>query len=453
MPAPYDYSSVLSPVDPGQAIMQGVLQGEKLLRNQQQYQQQQQEYQRSQQQRVVEEERKAQFDAELEALAESRDPRDITGLLIKYPEQEKKLKGISDRLSSEQIDVMLGDYTTVMGLYESGRPDLVERFYEEKIELFENSGRQEEAANTKNVLEMFKSDPEGWALTVDLPRAAYDQSTFLEEKAKRRQAQIDFQTSQIELKKLEKEVEGSLVNFDVQSSKILPDGSIVMVGTDGTSVVRDPSGKLVVGAARAGVIETGQEYGVDIQTRRARGREGAKISQQISRESFETLGKVRKNIGNLDAAIAALDEGADTGVIESRFPDWKASSIELRNIQRQLGLDVIGSVVFGALSEGELELALATALPIQLQEEDLKDWLTRKKEAQLKLSDELQNAVMFFSGGGTVGEYVEFQKSYKVPSGAQEPMGRSSVGEPETRSSEDQGDFDFARSLIEPGAK
>jgi hypothetical protein len=426
MPAPYDYSSVLSPVDPGQAIMQGVLQGEKLLRNQQQYQQQQQEYQRAQQQRVVAEERKAQFDSELEALAESRDPRDITGLLIKYPEQEKILKGISERLSSEQIDVMLGDYTTVMGLYESGRLDLVEGFYEEKIELFENSGRQEEAANTKNVLEMFKSDPEGWALTVDLPRAAYDQSTFLEEKAKRRQAQIDFQTSQIELKNLEKEVEGSLVNFDVQSSDILPDGSIVMVGTDGTSVVRDPSGQLVVGAARAGVIETGQEYGVDIQTRRARGREGAKISQQISRESFETLGKVRKNIGNLDAAIAALDEGADTGVIESRFPDWKASSIELRNIQRQLGLDVIGSVTFGALSESELELALATALPLQLQEEDLKDWLTRKKEAQLKLSAELQNAVMFFSGGGTVGEYVKFQESYKVPSGAQTPMGQSS---------------------------
>lgn len=426
MPAPYDYSSVLSPVDPGQAIMQGVLQGEQLLRNQQQYQQQQQEYQRAQQQRVVEEERKAQFDAELEALAESRDPRDITGLLIKYPEQEKKLKGISDRLSSEEIDVMLGDYNTVMGFYESGRPDLVEGFYEEKIELFENSGRQEEAANTKNVLEMFKSDPEGWALTVDLPRAAYDQSTFLEEKAKRRQAQIDFKKSNVELKKLEKEIENSVTGFKVQSSQILPDATVVMVGTDGTTVVRDTSGQLVIGADRAGVIQAGQEYGVDIQTRRARGREGAKISQQISRESFETLGKVRKNIGNLDAAIAALDEGADTGVIESRFPDWKASSIELRNIQRQLGLDVIGSVVFGALSEGELELALATALPIQLQEEDLKDWLTRKKEAQLKLSAELQNAVMFFSGGGTVGEYVKFQESYKVPSGAQEPMGRSS---------------------------
>jgi len=426
MPAPYDYSSVLSPVDPGQAIMQGVLQGEQLLRNQQKYQQQQQEYQRAQQQRVVAEERKAQFDAELEDLAESRDPRDITGLLLQFPEQAQILKGISERLSSEEIDVMLGDYNTVMGFYESGRPDLVEGFYEEKIELFENSGRQEEAANTKNVLEMFKSDPEGWALTVDLPRAAYDQSTFLEEKAKRRQAQIDFKKSNVELKKLEKEVEGSLVDFKVQSSDILPDGSIVMVGTDGTSVVRDPSGKLVVGAARAGVIETGQEYGVDIQTRRARGREGAKISQQISRESFETLGKVRKNIGNLDAAIAALDEGADTGVIESRFPDWKASSIELRNIQRQLGLDVIGTVTFGALSESELELALATALPLQLQEEDLKDWLTRKKEAQLKLAAELQNAVMFFSGGGTVGEYVKFQESYKVPSGAQEPMGRSS---------------------------
>ena len=453
MPSPYDYSSVLSPVDPGQSVMQGVLQGEQLLRNQQQYQQQQQEYQRSQQQRVVEEERKALFDAKLEALAESRDPRDITGLLFQFPEQAEMLKGISERLSKEEIDVMLGDYNSVMGFYESGRSDLVEGFYEEKIELLENSGRQEEAANTKNVLEMFKSDPEGWALTVDLPRAAYDQSSFLDEKDKRRQTQIDFKKSNVELNKLVKEVEGSLVGFDVQSSDILPDGSIVMVGEDGTSVVRDPSGQLVVGADRRAVVEAGREYGVGIQARRAGGREGAKISQQISRESFETLGKVRKNIGNLDAAIAALDEGADTGVIESKFPNWKASSIELRNIQSQLGLDVIGSVTFGALSEGELELALATALPLQLQEEDLKDWLTRKKEAQLKLSAELQDAVMFFSGGGTVGEYVKFQESYKVPTGAQTPMGQSSAGEPATRSSEDQGDLDFARSLIERGAQ
>jgi hypothetical protein len=155
----------------------------------------------------------------------------------------------------------------------------------------------------------------------------------------------------------------------------------------------------------------------------ARATKGGEISQQMAADSYNTLGKVRLNIGNLEAAIAAVDAGADTGVVESQFPDWRASSIELRNIQRQLGLDVIGSVTFGALSAEELKLALETALPLNLQPAELKDWLQRKREAQLAMASELEKATMFFSGGGTLGEYVRLQQRRQVPSGAQNPMG------------------------------
>jgi hypothetical protein len=155
----------------------------------------------------------------------------------------------------------------------------------------------------------------------------------------------------------------------------------------------------------------------------ARATKGGEISQQMAADAYNTLGKVRLNIGNLEAAIAAVDAGADTGVVESQFSDWRASSIELRNIQRQLGLDVIGSVTFGALSAEELKLALETALPLNLQPAELKDWLQRKREAQLAMASELEKATMFFSGGGTLGEYVRLQQGRRVPSGAQNPMG------------------------------
>jgi hypothetical protein len=172
-----------------------------------------------------------------------------------------------------------------------------------------------------------------------------------------------------------------------------------------------------------GRLNVEAELAPEIAALVARATKGGEISQQMAADSYNTLGKVRLNIGNLEAAIAAVDAGADTGVVESQFPDWRASSIELRNIQRQLGIDVIGSVTFGALSADELKLALETALPLNLQPAELKDWLQRKREAQLAMASELEKATMFFSGGGTLGEYVRLQQRRQVPSGAQNPMG------------------------------
>jgi hypothetical protein len=172
-----------------------------------------------------------------------------------------------------------------------------------------------------------------------------------------------------------------------------------------------------------GRLNVEAELAPDIANMVAQATKSGEIGQQMAADAYNTLGKVRLNIGNLEAAIAAVDAGADTGFVESQFPDWRASSIELRNIQRQLGLDVIGSVTFGALSEGELKLALETALPLNLQPAELKDWLQRKREAQLAMASELEKATMFFSGGGTLGEYVRLQQRRQVPSGAQNPMG------------------------------
>ena len=80
-----------------------------------------------------------------------------------------------------------------------------------------------------------------------------------------------------------------------------------------------------------------------------------------------------------------MEEGANTGVIANRLPNWKASTIALDTVKNELGLDVVGSVTFGALSEGELNLDLSTAIPTNLSEEDLVDWIDRKIVAKQKL--------------------------------------------------------------------
>jgi hypothetical protein len=94
------------------------------------------------------------------------------------------------------------------------------------------------------------------------------------------------------------------------------------------------------------------------------------------------------------------------------LPSVRESSIKLDNIQKRMGLDVIGNTTFGALSESELNFALDTALPKDLPPAELREWLTRKRESQQKLAAYLENAASFLGKpGNTVSDFLEMQKS------------------------------------------
>ena len=133
---------------------------------------------------------------------------------------------------------------------------------------------------------------------------------------------------------------------------------------------------------------------------------GASRSKVIN-EGFEFIRAIDKNILNLDKAIASIDEGASTGAIESRFaPTIRASTVKLEQTQKLLGLDVIGGVTFGALSKGELDLALEVALPTGLQPPELKQWLVDKIAAQTKLRAYYVDQIEFLHQGGSITEFV-----------------------------------------------
>ena len=208
----------------------------------------------------------------------------------------------------------------------------------------------------------------------------------------------------------------------VQSSSILPNGTVVLVTTNGETRVVGPDGVKLTGQERVDAVRDAEDFGVEIQTKRSAGRKAGEIGQTEVQKAFENVGKIRGNIANIDSAIAALDAGATTGVIASKFPNWKASTIELQNIQRRLGLDIIGSVTFGALSEGELSLALETALPLTMNEPQLKDWLIRKKTAQNKLADYITEQAKFLSRPGrTLGDWLTEVEKRSPPPGMTPP--------------------------------
>lgn len=147
-------------------------------------------------------------------------------------------------------------------------------------------------------------------------------------------------------------------------------------------------------------------------------RENAKNSAGIVKENFQTIQSIAKNMRNLDKAINVLKKpGAKTGAIERFLPSITAAAVELDNIRKELGLDVVGGTTFGALSAGELALALEVALPVGLDEPELIDFLERRKDAQLKLSDFLSEGIRFLGGvdkdgvPNTIAGFVDFQES------------------------------------------
>jgi len=196
---------------------------------------------------------------------------------------------------------------------------------------------------------------------------------------------------------------------NVQSSQILEDGTTVSILKNGERVVRNELGDIVKGQEAADAITAAQDRGAELQGIREGERRGAAFSQKRADAAFGRLEDIRGNIANLQEVNRLIDEGADTGVIASKLPSWRASTIALKTARNRLGLDVVGSVTFGALSEAELELALETALPTNLDDADLKDWVNRKIAAQEKLADYLEQQVVFLSEpGNSQADWLKF---------------------------------------------
>jgi hypothetical protein len=221
-------------------------------------------------------------------------------------------------------------------------------------------------------------------------------------------------------------------NADVQSTDYLGGIAVVTTLKDGTVQIKDArSNEVVTGDAAKTLLEEARQGEALMAGAKAGAAEEAKLSAnidlgriaaaetemgskavQLGIDAFSRIGLVNANIANLDRAIQLVEEeGANTGVIASRLPSWSDATIELNNMQNVLGLDVIGSVVFGALSESELALALQTALPTGLSEKALADWLRTKKAAQKKLAGYLTQQAEFFSTGRGPDQWLAFTKS------------------------------------------
>lgn len=119
------------------------------------------------------------------------------------------------------------------------------------------------------------------------------------------------------------------------------------------------------------------------------------------KEFFDQLQPVQQSLSTIDEAIDIVEKSiADgsfigTGIISKYLPKWNDASSRLAIAANKMGLDVISSVTFGALSKAEMDKAMQTAFPENLKGPELLQWLKDKKVAQQKLEAWLTEAALF----------------------------------------------------------
>ena len=224
---------------------------------------------------------------------------------------------------------------------------------------------------------------------------------------------------------------GDASDGNVQSRSILPDNSgTVITLRDGSQFVMTAGGQKLTGAEADEFVTKAQErYTAQqraIYGARREGTLGADIELGGAAEQVKAEGKnkvawiddirekrdnIMSTIGNYDMALQALDAGASTGRVAALLPTITAQTQLLETAKKQLGLDVIGSVTFGALSEGELALAMDTGLPSDnLSPQELRKWIMDRKAAKEKAAQALFETAAYLAKPNTTYDsyYTDF---------------------------------------------
>ena len=171
-----------------------------------------------------------------------------------------------------------------------------------------------------------------------------------------------------------------------------------------------------------------------------KGKEGAfEIAKSQMAEAQKVIPRLVGNIQNYKEGIAAINDGAQSGFFMRMLPSMRTASIQLDNVVNRLGLDVVGSVTFGALSAGELSMAMSTAAPTSFAPEYLKEWFENRikaKENLLKVSEDI--ARFLSDGDTTMADYYERKDRLQQNGEWRATLGLSDVDEQYADSDIDQ---------------
>jgi len=178
-------------------------------------------------------------------------------------------------------------------------------------------------------------------------------------------------------------------------------------------VVRDPN---KTGSDQITIEYTGAIFPTEIEKEEARvAAEVLAADEQKARDygalAFQDAQAMDSDIYNYESALAEFiyidengieqfrDDAARTGWIANQLPAMRKSTAKLRTIANKMGISVINMATFGALSEREMKMAMATNLDLNLKPEELVPFIKEMIEAKRKLARVLYDRAYDLNSG------------------------------------------------------
>ena len=192
-------------------------------------------------------------------------------------------------------------------------------------------------------------------------------------------------------------------------------GLSIMTNSKGEKIVTNLQGEVLIGDERVQALQEAREQAIEDEAAKSSARRSGSKYADIAVAALDNSEILIQQVAGLNNAIQRLDEGAKVGSLDRLLAAFDMPTAALQTQQRELGLGVISSVTFGALSQGELDLALSINAPETNDEAELRNWYERKAAATLKLAQSAKEQAIYFSRpGASIGGWYALQDSIRA---------------------------------------
>jgi len=327
-----------------------------------------------------------------------------TGLLGQLARPEDKVGGLLGMMfknmtpdRADQIRAGLSGLQGIenQGVYNSATQRMGDRKADRRLEDKHNREMAEKQQAQTQAESFFSSRPDG-EMWMGALRAGANPKDILSTYVRTAQASSD---PSVQSSQMLQDMSGTVFNMKSGDIRVVTVGGETLTGQAALDFVKQSNQsyteqqRSIYGARREGTLGADIELGGEAAAVEAAGEQ----SIDMAGEAWASYGQLQSSIGTIDEAINALDAGGKSGGFEKFLPNITEASARLTNAMDRMGLDVISATTFGALSEGELRLAMETAVPRNLDEPELRAWLERRRDAQAKAAAMLADAAQYLS--------------------------------------------------------
>ena len=173
-------------------------------------------------------------------------------------------------------------------------------------------------------------------------------------------------------------------------------------------IVSDPNNNTVEQIEVSGATGLTEQQKLTMDSNEVLRQQDIGKAQEVGQQAFGQMESMQGVVRELSTARRlVIEEGAKAGVLQKYMPSFDAATSEFRAVANRLGIAVINSATFGALSEQELKLAMETGFPRDLSGDALIEWIDEKIRVQTKMSDALYNKARGLTSGITYSSFIQ----------------------------------------------